>query len=211
MMTDASWMIAAATACAAACAGAGAHGQPPASTPVFPPVCPAGTERTVTSDSDVGWGEVEQTDSCARSDGTLDGPAVQLVSAGMQPSTRLVGQFASGRRVGTWRQFDGKTGALLGSFTLDGAGTGTEVIHDALGHTKRGAVIAGRRDGAWTLQDADGKVVATELWSKGVFVRQNGRAPWDPPMVSPADACPAEPAPNPADRDGCPEPAPRAK
>jgi len=70
--------------------------------------CPAGTQRDVASDSDVGWGEVEQTEGCARRDGVLDGPAI-------------------------------------------------------------------------------------------------GRAPWDPPMLDPADACPDEPAPNPEDRDGCPD------
>jgi hypothetical protein len=85
----------------------------------------------------------------------LDGPAIQRVSLGAQPSARLVGRLAAGKRVGTWRQLDG-TGALLGSFTLDSAGTGVEVIHDALGHSKRGTVIAGRREGTWILQDADG-------------------------------------------------------
>jgi hypothetical protein len=172
--------------------------------------CPAGTQRVDESDSDVGWGEVERTEGCARRDGTLDGPAIQLVSLGAQPSTRLVGRFASGKRVGTWHQLDGK-GALLGSFTLDNAGNGVEIIHDALGHSKRGTVIAGRREGTWTLQDAEGKISSTELWSKGTLVRQIGRAPWDPPMLDPADACPDEPATDPEDRDGCPAPTPRAK
>jgi len=207
VVPNASWRIAAGAACAVACAGPKAQLQP---TTPGALACPAGTQRDVESDSDVGWGEVEQTEGCARGDGTLDGPAVQLVSAGAQPSTRLVGRFASGKRVGTWRQLDGK-GALLGSFTLDNAGTGVEVILDAHGHSKRGTVIAGRREGTWTLQDADGTIAATETWSNGTLVRQIGRAPWDPVMLAPADACPDEPAPDPEDRDGCPAPTPRAK
>jgi hypothetical protein len=200
-------VLATLTASVVACAGPRAR-VPPATPETL--ACPVETERTVESDSDVGWGEVESTTGCARRDGTLHGPAVQRVSAGAQPSTRLVGRFASGKRVGTWNQFDARTGAPLGSFTLDDAGTGVEVIHDALGHAKRGTVIAGQREGTWTFQDADGTIVATELWSQGALVRQNGRAPWDPPMLDPADACPDAPAPNPEDRDGCPEPNPGA-
>ena len=200
--------MAAGVAWVAACAGRAAPIQP---TTPGALTCPAGTRRAVESDSDVGWGEVEQTEGCARGDGMLDGPAIQLVSAGAQPSTRLVGRFAAGKRVGTWNQFDARTGALLGRFTLDEAGTGVEILHDALGHSRRGTVIAGRREGTWTFQDADGTVAATEIWSNGTLVRQIGRAPWDPPMLDPSDACPEEPATNAEDRDGCPAPAPPAR
>jgi len=88
-------------------------------------VCPEGTKRTFQGDSDVGWGEVEETQACARSDQKLEGPAIELVcSAPTLRSTRLVGHYMGGKRVGTWTQFEPKTGAEMGLFTFDATGSG---------------------------------------------------------------------------------------
>jgi hypothetical protein len=163
--------------------------------------CPPGLQSVHDNDSDVGWGEIEQTRACARDGITLQGRAIELVaSAPTEHSTRLVGQYIDGRRVGTWTQLDPDTGRVLGTFTLDEGGSGTEVIRDQLGHMRRGAVVAGKREGTWTHYDSDGKVVATETWNAGRFILRKGDVPWDPPMVDPADRCP-----DPGDGyDGCP-------
>jgi hypothetical protein len=161
-------------------------------------------------DSDVGWGEVEQTQSCAARGGKPEGPAVQtLASAPGQPSTQISGLMRDGRRVGTWTQVDASTGRVLGRFTLDEGGSGTEEIRDQQGHLLRGAVVAGKREGTWTYYDAGGVPVATRVWAHDTFVGGSGRPPWDPPMVDPADACPK--VPGRADiADGCPPASARA-
>jgi hypothetical protein len=165
--------------------------------------CEPGTKRSFTKLSDVGWGEVEETDGCSDSQDALQGPAVERVTSVTRlPATKLVGRYFHGRRVGTWTQYDPNTGAALGAFTLDDRGSGTEVVHDQLGHTRRGAVVEGRREGVWTYYDPDGTLVESDVWSRGELVRSTGRAPWDPPMVSVSDACPADGG---AADDGCPE------
>jgi len=165
--------------------------------------CEPGMQPVYEGDSDVGWGEVEETHGCARDGITLQGHAIELVaSAPMQHSTKLVGRYVDGRRVGTWTQLDASTGQVLGSFTLDDAGSGIEVIRDQLGHVMRGAVVAGKREGTWTHDDADGRTVATDTWEAGRFVRRSGEVPWDPPMMDPADRCPDTPGDG---YDGCPQ------
>jgi hypothetical protein len=170
-------------------------------------VCPEGTKRTFRGDSDMGWGEVEETQACERADQKLEGPAIELVaSAPNLPSTRLVGHYRDGQRVGTWTQFDPKTGAPLGLFTFDASGSGIEVIHDQLGHARLGQVVNGKREGAWAYQERDGTTVATWTYASGKLVGTAGRAPWDPPMgPDPSDACPVVPDADAFDEEGCPE------
>jgi hypothetical protein len=174
--------------------------------------CPSGTKVAFEGDSDVGWGEVERTEGCARADGKLEGPATQLVSSAPQlESTRLTGRFSNGRRVGTWTQSDPKTGAEIGRFTLDDTGSGVEVIHDQLGHSRRGTVVNGTREGAFTHYDHDGTAVATTTYSGGRELRTVGQVPWDPPMIDPSDACPVVADATTIDSEGCPAAAPRSK
>jgi hypothetical protein len=196
-----SWLVAAAACHPAAVA--------PASSPFAPPSCAPGSVPVFEGDSDVGWGEVEQTVGCAPPRRRPHGPAIEtLESAPGQPSTRLVGRLDDGRRVGTWTQYDAPapagTGRVLGRFTLDDAGTGTLEIRDQLGHLRRGRVVAGDRDGTWTDYDAAGTPVATQVWSRGKLIGGTGSVPWDPPMIDPSDQCPDDPGP---DADGCPTPA----
>jgi hypothetical protein len=193
--------LAVAVAVVAAChAGGAMHDAPrPSGTAIE---CAPELQPVHEGDSDVGWGEVEETDGCVK-DGALQGSAIEtLESAPMQHSTRLVGRYVDGRRVGTWTQLDESTGRVLGTFTLDDAGSGTEVIRDQLGHVRRGAVVAGKREGTWTHYDADGRAVATETWQGGRFVGRTGEVPWDPPMIDPADRCPDTPGDG---DDGCPQ------
>jgi hypothetical protein len=129
---------------------------------------------------------------------------MELVDGGRSRPTKLVGRYAGGVRVGTWNQYVDDSGARIGKFTLDGAGSGIEIVRDAAGHYRRGAVVKGRREGAWTYHEPDGKVVATRVWSQGHFVRETGRPAWDPPMIDERDSCPRE-AGAIAD-DGCPAP-----
>ena len=173
-------------------------------------VCPPGTERADSSDSDNGWGYVGQTFGCARPDHVLHGPVIELVeSAPGQPPLKLMGHYANGNRVGTWTILDEKSGTELGRFTLDEMGSGVEVIRDQLGHVLRGRVVNGKREGAWTYHDRDGSVVATQVWSHDHFVRQTGSVPWDPPMIDPSDKCDEREVPE--DVDGCPDADERAK
>jgi hypothetical protein len=165
--------------------------------------CEPGLAPVYEGDSDVGWGEVEETHGCARDGSTLQGRAIEMLSsAPMQHSTELVGRYVDGRRVGTWTQLDAGSGRVLGTFTLDDSGSGTEVIRDQLGHVRRGAVVAGKREGTWTHYDADGRPVATETWQGGRFIGRTGEVPWDPPMIDPADRCPDTPGDG---DDGCPQ------
>jgi hypothetical protein len=166
-----------------------------------PIVCPPGTAPDFQTDSDVGWGEVEQRNACAKPDGTLEGPAIELVDGRRGGATKLVGSYAGGVRVGTWSQYVEGTGTKLGGFTLDAAGSGTELVRDAVGHYCRGAVVHGRREGSWTYHDTDGKLVATRVWSRGQLVREMGRPGWDPPMIDPRDMCPTDGGARTA--DGC--------
>jgi hypothetical protein len=194
----------------AACHAEGAvHSTPPPPSAAIASLrCEPGTVTAFEGDSDVGWGEVEETRACARRDETLQGPAIQTVaSAPSQPSTKLTGRMRDGRRVGTWTQYDEVTGRVLGRFTLDESGTGTEEIRDQLGHLRRGTVLLGNREGSWVYYDASGAAVATQVWSHGRFVGQTGTVPWDPPMIDPSDICP--PASTNPD-DGCPTAAPRS-
>jgi hypothetical protein len=175
-------------------------------------VCPTGTKVAFEGDSDVGWGEVERTEGCARADGKLEGPATQLVCSTPQlESTRLSGRFSNGRRVGTWTQSDTKTGAEIGRFTLDDTGSGVEVIKDQLGHFRRGTVVNGAREGAFTHHDRDGTLVATTTYSGGKELRTVGQVPWDPPMVDPSDMCPVVADATTVDSEGCPAAAPSSK
>lgn len=134
--------------------------------------------------------------------GLPHGTVIEVISGGASASTRLVGTYADGRRVGRWTQYDPKTGRQLGTFTLDVTGSGIESVRDTLGHSRRGAVSHGKRDGAWTHHMPDGTVVARDLWLHGVFVRREGHVAWDPPMVDPNDACPEDGG---GGDDGCPD------
>ena len=173
--------------------------------------CPAGTRLGHDSDSDPGWGEVEQTQGCERPGGVLHGPAILgVVSAPGLHQTKLVGRYADGRRVGSWTQFT-ETGALLGRFTLDDGGSGVEEIRDQVGHVKRGSVVGGRREGPWIYFDRDGRVAMTQSWSGGTLVRSTGSAPWDPcyDCPDPQDKCPdprdgRDGSRGSSDDDGCP-------
>jgi hypothetical protein len=168
------------------------------------PACPAGTTASFDADSDVGWGGIEQTQGCTARDGKRHGPAIESVcSAPDLESTRRVGHYAHGRRVGTWIQYDRRTNAEISRFTLDESGTGIEMIRDQLGHSLGGAVVNGERDGDWTYRDRDGKLVATSTYARGKLIRLAGPVAWDPPMLSPDDACPAVHAAGAVD-DGCP-------
>jgi hypothetical protein len=170
-------------------------------------VCPATTRRVSDRDSDVGWGGVEGTDGCERPDGKLEGAAILIVD-GAPRETTLVGKYAGGMRVGTWVQYD-ERGAMLGRFTLDAAGTGVEVLRDSEGHSLRGAVVEGEREGEWKYYGSDGKLAATSTWSRGKLVRQDRPPPWDPPMLDDEDACPKDPEDRDGtaiEREGCPSP-----
>jgi hypothetical protein len=153
----------------------------------------------VQTDSDVSWYEVERAEGCRRPDGKLDGPTVEFIG-----STRLRGRYVAGHRVGTWTQVDSKSGAVVGAFTLDDTGTGWEILHDGLGHSIRGTVVMGRREGVWSIQDADGKVVAIEVWSRGRRVRQTGEVPWQRALLDGREACAVDGG-APPENNGCPD------
>jgi hypothetical protein len=189
----------------AACARVRAESPPRSASDL---VCPAGTKRDFSSVSDNGWGYPEQTEGCSRPDGKLEGWAFELLgSAPKLKSTQRVGRYANGKRVGLWTQVDAQTGAVLGRFTLDASGSGTEVIRDQAGHTLAGPVVNGERQGTWTYSDRDGSIVATEVWSHDRAERRVGKVSWDPPMMAPEDACPTTRAKGEPEDDGCPAPA----
>jgi hypothetical protein len=195
---------------------AGCGAATPQMTPLMlaaAPACDASSKAVFQGDSDVGWGGVEEIEGCEGKGGAMEGPAVEtLESAPSLASTKRVGRYLHGRRAGTWTQYDSKTGRVLGSFTLDARGTGTEIVFDQLGHFLRGTVIEGRREGTWTYYDRDGTPVARETFSHGAIVHAEGRVDWDPPMVDLNDRCPdvtdaGPPSENgPIDEEGCPLP-----
>jgi len=203
MITRTAALLAVPVSVVAACHAGRAIEQAPPAASTAGIECEPGLQPLHEGDSDVGWGEVEETHGCARDGSTLQGRAIEIVaSAPTQRSTELVGRYVDGRRVGTWTQLDPSTQRVLGSFTLDDAGSGTEVIRDQLGHSRRGAVVAGKREGTWTHYDADGRPVATETWQGNRFIGRTGEVPWDPPMIDPADRCPDTPGDG---DDGCPQ------
>ena len=181
-------LIAAVAVPAVACAS-----RTTATGPLPTMTCPRGTTEIDERDSDVGWAETEHLVGCTR-DGQLEGWAREDLSG---TRTVLVGRYAQGRRVGTWTQYETRTARAIGTFTLDAEGTGIERAQDLDGRVLRGAVVRGRRDGVWTFADRDRTVVATDTWSNGRYIGRTGRAPWDPPMVDPADLC------HDAGEDGC--------
>jgi hypothetical protein len=171
--------------------------------------CPRGTTPDEVSISDQGWDYPERYVWCLRPDRYADGPAIEYYEgAEGRGSTKSVGRYAHRVPIGTWTQYDVKTGQLLATYTLDAGGNGIRDFRDQVGHRLVGALRQGERDGVWTTFDASGKPVATEVFDRGKFVRGSGAVPWSPPMMDPDDACPTEPEDrDPAkDLDGCPEP-----
>ena len=153
--------------------------------------CPPGTESRSDSDSDVGWGEVERTHGCIAANGAWHGPAVELVSGAATGggTSTLTGRYVDGVRVGPWTQRDAQSGATLGTFTLDAAGSGVEVIRDRLDRTRTGTLARGRREGRWIYRNASGTIAAVEIWSHGKLVGHAANLPWDPPLLDRDDAC----------------------
>jgi hypothetical protein len=171
--------------------------------------CPEGTEQDDASTSDQGWDYPERVIQCLRPDRHAEGPAIEYFGGAQgHGSTKFIGRYAHGVRVGTWTQYDSKTGARLASFTLDAEGNGTEDFRDQVGHRLVGRLNRDERDGPWTYFDTNGNAVATHVYAKGTVVRGTGAVPWDPPMLDPRDKCPTEPEgrDSPTDLDGCPEP-----
>jgi hypothetical protein len=184
-----------------------AHTSPwllPAASDAFD--CPRGTTRDEVRISDQGWDYPERVIQCLGEDRYAEGPAVEYYAGaeGRGP-TKLVGRYAKSVQVGTWTQYDVKTGRILASFVLDANGSGTEDFRDQVGHRLVGRLSRGQRDGEWTFFDSSGTKVAVEVYSKGKWGKRSGTVPWDPPMLE-DDACPthAEDRRPGIDTDGCP-------